>query len=296
MKTLPTVLIYFHEVARNGSIKDAAEALHVSASAISRQISNLERSLGVAVFDRHPRGMTLTDAGRLLLAHIRRSEAEGDALFREMRDAQSHRTRVIKVATVHGFSSTLVPRAMAKFSVAYPDVAFEMLVLPTAEATRQVIEGQVDVAVAFELGPQGDVSVDFSSHAPVFAVVTLNHPLASRESVGLRDICKYKLVLSSPGTSQRTLFDIAIQREGLTADIVLEADHVAPALEFIRNSAGVTFLNQLVLPPGSDDLALVPLDNPVFGQRQVQIQTMTGRRRPPRLAAFIEALAEEILR
>ena len=294
MRTLPTALAYVHEVARDGSISAAAQTLHVSASAISRQIGNLERSLGIAVFERHPRGMIPTEAGRLLLAYIRRNAAEGDALFREMRSAQSRRARIITVATVPAFSESLVPRAMAAFAATYPGVAFDMRVLPTADATRSVVEGEADVALAFELGPQQDVRVDFSAPAPVHAAMARDHPLAGCASVGLSEICDYPLVLSSRGTTQRALFDIAVQREALAPQVALEADHISPSLAFVRGSSGITFLAARAMPPEAEDIVLLPLDNPVLGQRSVQIQTMVDRARPPAVTAFIEALAREL--
>ena len=83
----------------------AADVLHVSASAISRQVSKLEASVGAPLFMRHPRGMLLTEAGRLLLAHTRRSELEGEALIEELRDSETQRKRVIKIASAEGLAS-----------------------------------------------------------------------------------------------------------------------------------------------------------------------------------------------
>jgi DNA-binding transcriptional LysR family regulator len=63
----PQSLKYFAEVARTGSLRQASETFFVAPSAISKQISNLERELGAALFDRSPRGVVLTLAGQLLL-------------------------------------------------------------------------------------------------------------------------------------------------------------------------------------------------------------------------------------
>lgn len=83
MQLLPTGLAYFAEVARTGSVTRAADTLRVAPAAISRQIAKLEADLGLALFDRKPRGMVLTDAGARLVAHARRSEAESAALVDE---------------------------------------------------------------------------------------------------------------------------------------------------------------------------------------------------------------------
>ncbi|SDP61234.1 DNA-binding transcriptional regulator, LysR family [Arthrobacter sp. ok909] len=293
MRMLPTALLYFHDVARTGSITEAAIAQHVSASAISRQISNLERTIGVTLFARHPRGMTLTEAGRLLLAHARRSEAEGEALIRELQDFDKRQKRIINIVSSEGLARCRVPRAIARFTVDYHDVDFHLDVVSSAEATRMVVDGQADIAAVYALGLQRDVTVEFSAAAPAFAVVATGHPLADRSSVSLDELCAYPLTLPAKGLSQRELFDIAVQMEQISPRIALSADQVSPALEFARAGAGAALMSRLVAhPEGEDGLAFVAIDHPVFHQRQAQIQTMAGRRRPAVQTAFIEVLAE----
>lgn len=75
---------YFVEVARTGSISDASARLHVAVSAISRQIARLEGELGVALFERRPRGMSLSEAGERLLAYAQRSLLEAEHVMKEI--------------------------------------------------------------------------------------------------------------------------------------------------------------------------------------------------------------------
>lgn len=296
LQLLPTSLIYFREVAGTGSITEAAEVLHVSPSAISRQMSKLESSAGAPLFLRHPRGMLLTEAGRLLLAHARRSELEGESLLQELRDAESRRTSVIKVASAEGLAHCRVPAAIARMVANYSDVVFNLVVVPSAEATRQVIDGKADIAAVFALGPQRDVTVEFSLQAPALAAVTRDHRLAGRSSVSLRELCEDKLALPGRGITQRELFDIAVQREGLSAEIVLETDQVGPILAFARSGVGVALMSRFTVPAGEDSgLVFIPVDNTVFLQREGQIQTMAGRRKSALVTAFASALADELM-
>lgn len=295
MKMLPTALIYFHDVARTGSITEAAAVQHVSASAISRQIGSLERSAGVPLFVRHPRGMTLTDAGRLLLAHARRAEAEGESLVQELRDSEKRHQRVITVASSEGLARCRVPEAIARFTMDHRDVNFHLDVVSSENATRMVIEGQADIAAVYALGPQRDVAVEFSVPAPACAVAAKGHPLTAGETVTLNELCRYPLALPSPGITQRELFDIAVQMENLHPRIALSTDHASPALEFARSGAGATLLSQLVVHPQREtDLKFMTVEHPVFHPRQGQIQTLAGRRKPAILTAFSQALAESL--
>ncbi|MFJ3958789.1 LysR family transcriptional regulator [Arthrobacter sp. NPDC090010] len=293
MHLLTPPVIYFKEVAGSGSITEAAEALHVSPSAISRQIGRLEAAIGVPLFIRHPRGMLLTEAGRLLLAHARRSETESGALLEELRASTAGRTRLIKVASAEGLASSRVAVAMAKISAAHQDVVFKLAVTSSSDATRQVIDGRADVGAAFTLGPQKDVAVEFSRPAPLYAAMVTSHPLAARSSITLEELCEHKLTLAGAGITQRELFDIALQREGLAAEIALETDQVASALEFARNGAGIALASRLAVPADAlTGLVFVAVDHSVLNQREAQIHTMSRRRKSAIISAFLVTLSE----
>lgn len=297
MQMLPTSLVYFHEVARTGSITDAAESQHVSASAISRQITQLERSTGVELFRRHPRGMELTDAGVLLLAHTRRAEAESDELLGELRGLASGKQRTLEIVSSQGLAAYRVPAAIAEFYEEHQEVSIQLTVISSTEATRRIIDGSADVALIFTLGPQRDVNVEFSCPAPAYAVVASHHPLAAHTAVSLAELCQYPLSLPAKGISQRELFDIAAQMEGLTPRIPVVVDHVNPAMEFARSGAGATLLSHFVRREGvADGLRFIPVNHPALGERQAQILTMPRRRQSALATAFIQKMTQVLRR
>ncbi|WP_456505980.1 LysR substrate-binding domain-containing protein [Arthrobacter sp. UYCu723] len=261
----------------------------------SRQITQLESGIGVALFERHPRGMTLTDAGLLLLSHARRSAAEADALVTELRDLHSRSNRVVKVVSTEGLARCRVPEAIAKFSARHADVVFDLDVVSSAEASRRVVEGTADVGVVYALGMQRDVTVEFSTASPAHAVLGAGSHLADRRSIGVRELCGFPLALPPKGVGQREFFDIAAQMENVRPSIRLMTVHVSPALEFVRAGAGATLLSHLAVHADTEvGLAFIPVDHPLFQQRQAQIQTMIGRRRSSAVAAFIDVLRDSL--
>ncbi|MEV6030232.1 LysR family transcriptional regulator [Nonomuraea sp. NPDC052116] len=289
MQLLPVGLSYFLEVARTGSVTEAARTLTVAPSAISRQIAKLESGCGVPLFVRHPRGMALTEAGSRLLAHVRRSEAEASALVNELRTGGGADVRNVTVACSEGFGRRIVPRAMAAFRREHPDVTFQLDVVPRQEATRRVIEGIADVAVTYAMGPQHDVRVECAVVIPVVAIVPLGHELAGRDQVGLAELCEHPLALASAGASQRELFDIGTQIEGLTVRPVLVCDGLGPLHEFVRCRGGIALvgdLGDLHREGSGEGVAYVRLDHPVFRQREAQVQTALGRRLPWSVTEF----------
>ncbi|RZQ62752.1 LysR family transcriptional regulator [Amycolatopsis suaedae] len=286
MQLLPMGLTYFAEVARTGSVTDAARALTVAPSAISRQIAKLETELGVSLFARHPRGMTLTDAGARLLAHTRRTEAESAALVGELRRADGSEMRRVTVACSEGFGRRMVPRAMAAFCREHPGVSFQLDIVTRQEATRRVVEGIADVAVTYTMGPQHDVRVECAIVAEVVAVVPCGHELAGRERIGLAELCAYPLALASARTSQRELLDLGARAEGLAVTPVLVCDGLAPLYEFVRDGGGIALVGDLGDLDRGDGVAYVRVDHPVFRQREAQVQTMLGRRLPSMAMQF----------
>ena len=299
MQLLPVNLAYFLEVARAGSVTEAAHALNVAPSAISRQVAKLESGIGVPLFARHPRGMTLTEAGSRLLAHARRTETESTTLVEELRTGRGAEARSVTVACSEGFARRLVPRAIADFRCAHPDVAFRVDVVARQEATRRVVEGLADVAVTYTMGPQHDVRVECAVVVPVAAIVPLGHELADRDRIGLADLCAYPLALASPGTSQRELFDIGAQLEGITVRPALVCDSLAPQYEFVRAGGGLALvgdLGDIEQSAATEGVTYVPVDHPVFRQREAQVQTATGRRPSWSATQFTELLVTSLRR
>lgn len=299
MQLLPVNLAYFLEVARTGSVTEAAGALNVAPSAISRQVAKLESGIGVPLFARHPRGMTLTEAGSRLLAHARRTETESTTLLEELRTGRGAEARSVAVACSEGFARRLVPRAIADFRREHPDVAFRVDVVARQEATRRVVEGLADVAVTYTMGPQHDVRVECAVVVPVAAIVPLGHELAGRDRIGLADVCAYPLALASPGTSQRELFDIGAQLEGITVRPALVCDSLAPQYEFVRAGGGLALVGDLgdtEQSSATEGVTYVPVDHPVFRQREAQVQTATVRRPSWSATQFTELLVAALRR
>lgn len=286
---MPSALVYFCEVARTGSVTEAAVTQHMAPSAVSRQIAKLERDVGVALFERHARGMTLTEAGHRLFAHTRRQEVESATLIAEMRSLDGLEHDAITVACTEGFAQSVVPRAMASVHRIHPAVTFALHVVGLEEASRQVVEARADIAVTFSIGSRADVTIDYSVTVPICAVVSPDHPLASRTDVDLTDICEFPLALSPAGSSQRELFDVGVRLEGLTPHVALECERLAPIHEFVRSTDGVALTSDL----GDDrksGLVYVPLVHPVFEQRRAELHTMRGRPPAPRVVTFIDAV------
>lgn len=285
-----TTIRYFCEVARLGSIRRAAEALNVATSALSRQMANLEATLGTSLFDRHARGVHLTEAGRLFYGHARATMLDLDRVRGEI-DALAGRNRGhIRVCTVEGLIGDLVPDAVADYRARAPEVTLSVLTEGTLGVVRAVADDDADVGFAFHPQPHRDVEVFQEAAQPLHAVVAPDAGFALPERPRLRDLVALPLIIppdSSYGVRQ--LIDGVAGAEALPLRPVLTSDSITGLREMAARGLGVTLLP---LPSVHKDvragrLRAVPLADEALRDARVGILVRRGRILPPVTRAFL---------
>jgi DNA-binding transcriptional LysR family regulator len=291
-----TALRYFLEVARSGSLSKASERLFVAVSALSRQIAKLEEQMGTPLFERRPRGMVLTEAGRLVANHARRSQLEEERVIDEIRGLSAHGRVMLRIAASQGVAPDFLPQVCRHFLKTWPGAHFQMDVSAPSVATQRVREGTHDVAVCFSMAPEKDVHVHYAQRAPIYAVMRSGHPLASREAVALADLVSWPVAMNNESGTLRQLFDIACSLEGLIFEPVFVANLQTALQSFVLNTDAITLAGYLTarsrLGPGG--LTALPITNPELHQRTLQIQTMAGRTLPRAVVAFVDLVKEAI--
>jgi DNA-binding transcriptional LysR family regulator len=284
-------LRYFLEVFETGSVNAAARRLYVASSAISRQVARLEQEVGVPLFERRPTGVVATEAGHVFAGYARRAVQDAVSVLDEVQERQQAAT-VISLAATDGSGHDLLPRVAAGYRGQHPDARFVLTLAGPKEVTQLVRDGVADLAVTFTLAIDADVAIVYSRPAPLKAVMRADHPLAGRASVSLRDLRNHPLVLSSPSTTNRSLFDISCAAAGFAVEPVFVCDNPASVLRFVRESGAVTVLGQVTVGSGAEDGGLValPLRGPEFAQRTLQVQARVGRRLPAPVQEFAQHL------
>ncbi|MEQ8367381.1 MAG: LysR family transcriptional regulator, partial [Roseicyclus sp.] len=116
-------LNYFDETARQGSIRKAAAVLNMSSSSLNRKIISTENRLGIRLFDRHADGVTLTEAGVVVLEHCRKTLFDYQRIVNMVEDIRDMRTGHIDILTLDSITLSLLPEVLHDFQDAYPQVA-----------------------------------------------------------------------------------------------------------------------------------------------------------------------------
>jgi len=289
-------LKYFSEVSQAGSLSGASKRLHVAVSAISRQIAGLEEEIGAALFERAPRGMVLSEAGRLLLAHARRTQLESEEVLRQITALQGMPHDEIRVGASEGAAQGFLPVAMVDFRQQYPRTRFALQVVTPPEAVRAIADGDIDVTVSFSVEPVQGVKVVHSWRAPVYAVMAASHPLANCSVLQLEEVLAYPLALTDDNSTARRLLNRTCALEAMQLNAALVANY-SPALHgFVRHSDAIMFAGYISVAwrLAEEGLVARPVISPELQSRNLQIQTMEGRLLPVVVERFIDYLKVRI--
>lgn len=294
---LSTAHRYFLEVVRAGSIKDAATSLHVAPSAISRQIAKLEDDCGAALFERRPHGMELTRAGEMLADYARRVAMDAEHVLRDIRSLRHAELTTIRIGSNEAVARNVLPPILGAYRALHPDVAFQVHIGSPGVVTQRLRDNSIDVGLAFSLNAGNGIAVRYEIVSPVRAIMVPGHPLAKRASVSLDDLRRYPIALTDSGTTVRLLFDnSAAGGDGPPFDIAYSSNSSSVIRAIVEAGHAVTLAGEITLaePLRSGALVAVSLQQAVFAERTLQVQTASHARLPEATAAFIEHLIEAL--
>jgi DNA-binding transcriptional LysR family regulator len=210
-----TALRYFCETANARSIRAASERLHVSPSAISRQIAKLEHELRAPIFDRRAQGMALTPAGEILQTKV-------EGMMREFERVKSHvaALRGLQVGTVdvYGFQAaagSIVAPVMNELHLRYPNILFNFLASSTDETIEALTNGTAEIGLVLN-PPVRDAVQEIEIYRDrIVAAFGPKHPLAGRKAVALSEVAEFSMVLAVPSFGLRQQVERAFDRHGI---------------------------------------------------------------------------------
>jgi DNA-binding transcriptional LysR family regulator len=212
-------LIYFAAVAETGSIREASRHLNVAASAVSRQIAQLQDRLGVKLFDNLGHSLRLAPAGEELLQYYRSIVGELGTTVDQISALHGHRTGTVRMATVDSFATGLLARLISEYSALYPSVHFAISILSMSDLAEQVLDGSADIGFTFNLQPRDAFDVLFQADCPTGVVVAESHPLAAKSVVTYEDCITFPIGLLRPGTPIRAALEQAALAKVCRGDV-----------------------------------------------------------------------------
>ncbi|MGW7343212.1 LysR family transcriptional regulator [Streptomyces sp. NPDC054854] len=302
-------------VAEHGSFNRAASALGLTPSAVSQHIASLERGLGHPVAVRSTRGVTLTEAGRLLAETARTIDAELDQVRHRIDRLRAPRPR-LTVGTFTSGGRHLLPQALTAFVAAHPEVELTILEAEPEDAVPMVRSGAADVALTYRFDgplPSGPAGAPFAAGAagtagaagrsgtagtagvnwaplvedPLYAVLPPGHPLAGRDALEPAELAADRWVLGCLKTE--AYLRRYAERAGFEPRVAASTTDYFFAQTLVGAGVGVALIPHIGLAPVGGS-AVIPLEPP-RPARHIGVVTHRRPHPEPYAAALTAALS-----
>lgn len=280
-------------VSRYGSLSGAADALHLSASAVSQQLSKLEAEAGQKLLEPQGRGVRLTDAGRLLVSHADRILS---LVERAEADLEEKKGAVIGNLTIGAFATaarSLLPTALRGLQESHPDLSVSLREMEPGHALAEVTRGTLDVAVVVAWA---NAPMEISDHLAQEILLTdsadlalpTDHPLAEREAVRLEEFRDQVWISWPRGSICHDWLVLTLRGLGIEPHIAHTALEHATQLALVEAGLGAAVLPRLGRGPLPEGVLMVPV-TPAL-ERQVLAVWRKDAGRRPGIAAVVNAL------
>lgn len=275
-------------IARAGSIRKAAEQLHIVPSALTRQVQDLEEELGALLFERQPRGVRLTAAGELFVRYCRTAAHDLDLVRSQIEDLKGLRGGLVTLSTIEAVATTVLPQAIADFRRRNPRVRFEVQVMGADQVVRTVEGDEADIGITFNPAPSRGFRTVAETTQELCAIMADSHPLAKRTSIRLQDCQGYPLLLGDTTLGGRLLLDHILARSSFRLEPVLISNSIEVQKAVSRRSEAICFQIRVGAPPRGSGLKAVPLGDVALRSGKLIVGVRHGRVLPVAAAVFTE--------
>jgi DNA-binding transcriptional LysR family regulator len=283
------------EVANRTTIAAAADSLGYTSSAVSQQLSGLEKATGVAVLERVGRNVRLTDAGRELVRHAEDLLAGMEAAQVAIERMAGEVRGTLHITVFESVAATLLVPLLDRLAERHPDLRLRTLQMDPDLAMDALASGELDLAFAIDYphapAPRRDDITRFSLLEDVMRlVVHEDDPLADAGVVSLTDVCDRPFISSPIGLSCGRCVIVACRDAGFEPDVTHQVDDFATSLHLVQARQGVAMIPDLGLIHLAPSLRAVDISPPV--SRLVQLAYRTTNVDRPAIVAVQQALIE----
>ncbi|MFC0597396.1 LysR family transcriptional regulator [Streptomyces palmae] len=281
-----------YAVARHGSVTGAADGLHITTSAVSQQLSKLERETGQQLLAKNGRGVRLTDAGRLLADHAARILSQVELA---QSDLEAQRGQAVGELLLGAFPTAargLLPAALTALRADHPQLRTRLREMEPDVAVPSVVRGDVDIAVVLDwynkpLPMPGGLVKAALMDDPADVALPADHPLADRAEVSLEELAGDEWISWPNGFCYDWLM-FTLRGKGVEPRISHTAEEHHTQLALIAAGLGVAVAPRLGRGPVPEGVRTVPVRHTM--RRHIYAIWRTDADRRPSIRAAIEAL------
>lgn len=270
-------LQYFQTLAHVLHYTQAAAELHIAQPSLSYSIKELEKELGVKLFEKDSRHIKLTIYGEQFLPYAERILSMLDEGVNVLHQMAGSAQQIIRLGYFHSISASLIPSIMLDIygQDQNQNIRFQFAEAASFDLFQMLKKGELDFS--FCLHQDEELESVVVMRQPLYLAVPEHHPLAKRESVTFQDFAREPVVMLDKPSNLRTQLDRVYAKNGLTPNVVFEVKECNAALQYVALHFGVSVLPRVpamenervvVLPISDEDPAFI---------RTVYFSWMKGR-------------------
>jgi len=280
-------LLYFQAVAEHGSFTRAAAVIGLRQPTLSHQINQMEKALGVPLFDRARRRCRLTSAGEMLLPYVRRVLAEMENLRSSLDDLSELRRGSLTMAVLPSVTHRLLPLALEKFRESYAGIHVRILEMSVDDMERALARGTVELGIGYLPPAETSLRGQFLYTEELMCVVAPSDAWARLATVTMDELSKRALLAPPPGYGMRTLLLKAFSKVRRAPHFALELSSVDMLLHMVAAGGGTGIVPASALwGRTSGDYVALNVTRPSL-RRQIGFLTLHGAHTRPAAEAFI---------
>lgn len=277
----------FVALARTGNFTLAAQAMHVTQSALSGLIKELEQTLGARVVDRSTRKALLTDIGRELYPLFSQMIDDLDRALANVADHTRLKKGIVRIAAPQLLSCTVMPQAIAAYRARFPDIEVRLGDTGVESVVKRVLSGEADVGIGPEREPAPPLDAKLLFEMPFAVVFPKGHELEGQARVTWQDLARHPLISLQGQFTERLLEDVHASLREVPVKPTNEVTFMTTALAMAAAGLGVTVCMPYAAPlVALYGLVMRPLEGPVLSRRFF-VYTRPGRSLSPAAESFI---------
>ncbi len=289
----------FVAVAQLGSFAAAARREHIAASAISYRINELELATGTKLFRRMPRGVELTEAGRVFLDRSQAILAQLRDLEQDLKPYSQGHSGNVRVAAVTTAITGKLAKLLKTFTDQYPDIHVDLIELYSPEALDAVRSGESDLALVTDIKSRTGLESCHFGTDPVWVIGPRGHPLfdgrAAGASVPFSEAVKYRVISLHEGGVLDELVLKAARKSDATIKRAFRVSRFDSLRRLVEEGMGIGFLRESNIRPFLKAYALqaAPIADG-WAQRDLEIVWLRGATLDPAVRQFVEFLKSKV--
>lgn len=253
----------FRAVVEKGSFRKAADAIRISQPALSRRIDKLETALGVKLFERTTRKVSLSMAGRAFIPDVERLLDDLDLALLGITGVASTRMTNVTIACVPSTAYYFMPQVVAEYHRLYPRTKVHVLDASASEVQGAVVSGEADFGLSFTGTLDPGIEFELLLQERYVMACRRDHPLATAERVSWDEMYRQDYITLDRSSGNRLLLDQALVSVRPEKPGICETRHVTTMIGLVEAGLGVAAVPPIAMPlAGHPLLVSVPLVEP----------------------------------